>query len=164
MKIVKEQDNSQKAGFHILTRNPKSINSFTQNGNNNGIITSTINSSRPSQIWENGDQLSENQENKSLYPDCALVIRGLFTLSYRNNNNNIVWHVKRLALFNMISYNLGISLSSESDFSRWIVWVICSRTSKWMTFCPSWKRQGFTKKYDELKPFNCVRTNEILLI
>ena len=34
---------------------------------------------------------------------------------------------------------------------------------KKMTFCPSCERQGFTKKYDELKLVNHVQTNEILL-
>ena len=43
--------------------------------------------------------------------------------------------------------------SSESDFSRWIVLAICLRMLKWKTFCPSWERQDYTKKYVELKPF-----------
>ena len=34
------------AGSHILTWNQQLINSFTQNGNNNGAITSTINTSK----------------------------------------------------------------------------------------------------------------------
>ena len=33
-----------------------------------------------------------------------------------------------------------------------------------MTFCPSWERQCYTKKYDNLKLVNLVQTNEILLI
>ena len=33
-----------------------------------------------------------------------------------------------------------------------------------MTFCPSWERQSYTKKYDNLKLVNLVQTNEILLI
>ena len=33
-----------------------------------------------------------------------------------------------------------------------------------MMFYPSWERQSCTKKYDEMKPFNHVKTNEILLI
>ena len=62
----------------LLISNPISINSFTQCGNNTGIITSTINISIPSPLWENGDQLSENQEeNKSLYPNYTLVTQGL---------------------------------------------------------------------------------------
>ena len=75
--------------FHILTRKPKSINSFTRNGNNAGIIIYTINSFRSSPLWENGDEPSENQEeNKSSYSDCILVIHGSLTLSYRNKNNS----------------------------------------------------------------------------
>ena len=60
------------------------------NGNNAGIITtSTINSSRSSPLWENRDELSENQEeNKSLYSNCALVMQDLLTLLYLNRNNN----------------------------------------------------------------------------
>ncbi len=91
--------------FHILTWNPKSIIYFTENGNNAGIITSTPNSSKSSPLWENGDQLSENQEeNKSLYPDCILVIQGLLTLLYLNRNNNqcltcqMLWTVKHVLI------------------------------------------------------------------
>ena len=57
------------------------------------------------QLWENGKQLSKNQEeNKSLYLACPLVIQGLLTLSYWNrNNNHSVWRVKHLALLNTFS-------------------------------------------------------------
>ena len=41
-------------------------------------------------------------------------------------------------------------------------WSECSNS--YMTFCPSCKRQGCTKKYDELILVNHVQTNEILLI
>ena len=62
--------------------NQQLINSFTQNGNNNGAITSTINSFKFSPAWESGDQHRENkEENKLLYSDCELVIQGLLTLS-----------------------------------------------------------------------------------
>ena len=33
-----------------------------------------------------------------------------------------------------------------------------------MTFCPSYEKQGCTKKYDELKLINHEQTNETLLI
>ena len=48
------------------------------------------------------DQLLEHrEENKSLYPDCALVIRGLLTLSYWNRyHNHSVWRVRQLARLN----------------------------------------------------------------
>ena len=51
---------------------------------------------------ENGDQpLEHREENKSLYPDCALVIQGLLMLSYWNrNHNHSVWHVRQLARLN----------------------------------------------------------------
>ena len=64
------------SGFYILTWYPQSINSFTQNGSNDVKKNpSTINSFKSSPRWENGDHLWENQdENKSLYHDCALVI------------------------------------------------------------------------------------------
>ena len=76
-------------GSYILTWNQQLINFFTQNGNNNGAITSTINSSKFSPPWESGDQHWENQEeNKLLYPDCELVIQSFFTLSFRNRNHN----------------------------------------------------------------------------
>ena len=65
------------------------INQFTQNGNGAGIITSITDSSRSSPHWEDGDQLSENEEeNTSLCPNCVLVIQGSLTLSYWNKNNN----------------------------------------------------------------------------
>ena len=45
--------------------------------NNDGTLTSIINSSKSSPPWENGDKLLENQkENKLLYSDCTLVIQG----------------------------------------------------------------------------------------
>ena len=51
--------------------------------------TSIINSSKFNPPRENGDQLLEHrEENKSLYPDYALVIQGLLTLSYWNRNHN----------------------------------------------------------------------------
>ena len=50
------------SGFHLQTWNSKSINPFTQNSNNTEIITPTINYSRSNPLWENGDQLSGNQE------------------------------------------------------------------------------------------------------
>ena len=60
-----------------------------QNGNNTEIITFTINSSRCSLLWGNRVWLSENQEdNKSLYPDCTLVTQDLLTLLYSNRTNN----------------------------------------------------------------------------
>ena len=67
-------------------------------------ITSIINSFKFSPPWENRDQLLENQEeNKSLYPDCALVIQGLLTLSYWNrNHNHNIWPVKQLARLNIL--------------------------------------------------------------
>ena len=135
------------SGFHILTWNPKSINPFTQNGNNAGIISSTINSSRSSQVRQNGDQLSENQEeNKTLYIDCTLVIQGSLILSYWNkNNNHSVWPVKCHAPLNTFSWNVALSLSSEREFSRWIARQICLRMSKLKTSCPSWDRQECTK-------------------
>ena len=56
--------------------NQQLLDSFTQNGNNDGEIRSTINSSKFNQPWECRDQHRENQEeNKSLYPDCELVIQ-----------------------------------------------------------------------------------------
>ena len=53
------------SGFLLLTWNPKSINSFTQNGNNAGIITPTINSSRSRPFEENGYQLSKIKRRTS---------------------------------------------------------------------------------------------------
>ena len=57
------------------------------------------NSSKFSQPWDSGDQHRENQdENKSLYPDCVLVIQVLLTLSFWNGNHkNSVWPVRQLA-------------------------------------------------------------------
>ena len=76
--IPKYPPTTTNSRFHILTWNSKSINFFTQNSNNAGIITSTTNSSRSSPLWENGDQLLENwEENKSLYLDCALITQDL---------------------------------------------------------------------------------------
>ena len=64
----------------------------------------SINSSKFSQPWESGDQHRENQEeNKSLYPDCELVIQGLLTLSFWNrNHNHIVWPARQLARLNTL--------------------------------------------------------------
>ena len=45
--------------------------SITQNCNNDGAITSTINSSKFSQPWESRDQHRENQEENSLYIPIA---------------------------------------------------------------------------------------------
>ena len=164
---VGPESNSWLIQDSIQAWNPKSMNSSTQNCNNAGIIPSTTNSSRWSPLWENTDQVSENQEeNKSLYPNCVLVIQGLLTLLYWNrNNNHSVWFVKHLAPLNTLSWNVKPSHPSESDFSSLIGWVTCSRTSTWITFCPFWKRQGCTKKKDdELKLFNLVQANAILLV
>ena len=44
------------------------INKFlTQNGNNGGIITRIISFCKSSLLWENGDQLSENQKRTNPY-------------------------------------------------------------------------------------------------
>ena len=133
------------SGFHILIWNPQSIK---QNGNNAGIIIPTIDSSKSSLLKENGDQLWENQEeNKSLYPDCALVIQGLLTISYWNrNNNHHVWpctvkHVliefKAFALirkqffkmnllrdlFDKAKMNDVLSFRSETELYQKIWWI-----------------------------------------
>ena len=76
--------------------------------------------------------------------------------------NHRVWYVKRLAPLNTFSQN--VVLSSESDFSRWIVWPICLRKSKWKTVSPFWERNRIVPKYDKLKSFNALQTNDILLI
>ena len=66
-----------------LLKNQQLINSFTQNGNNNGAIISKINSSKFRQPWEKRDQHRKIQEeNKSLYPDYELVKQGLLTFSF----------------------------------------------------------------------------------
>ena len=150
--------------FHIQTWNPKSIKFFIPSSNNDGIISPTTNSTKRSPLLENGGQLNQ-EESKSLYPDYVFVIQDLLTLLYWNrNNNNSVWHFKRLESLNTISLNIKNSLSSESYFSKWIIWATYSRMSTWMTFCLSVERQGCTKEYDELKPFNRVQLNEILLV
>ena len=72
----------------------------------------------------------------------------------RLTHSFIFKHVKRLISLNTFSWNVQISLSSESDFLRWIIWMTCLGTSVWMTFSPSWGRKGCSKEYDQLKPFN----------
>ena len=104
--------------FHIPIWKWQSVNSFTNNDNNDGTLSSIINSSKFSLPWENGDQLLENQEeNKSLYPDCALFIQGLLSLPYCNrNHNHNVWPLGQHAQLNTFLLNAKLSLSSESDF------------------------------------------------
>ena len=76
--------------FRIPFTDAKSTNSFMQNGNNARVVTSTINPSRSIPLWEKRDQLSENQEeNKSLYPDCVLVIQYSHSHLYSKKNNNL---------------------------------------------------------------------------
>ena len=113
---------SKLSPFHLLIWNRQTVKSFPKNGND-GRWTSIINSSKFRPPWEKGDQLLDHrEENKSSYPDCALVIQGLLTLSYWNrNHNHSVWPVRQLARLNTFLLNVKLLWSSESDFSKWIV-------------------------------------------
>ena len=71
-----------------LIWNPKSTNSFKQNGDNIGIITYTS-FSWQNPCWKNGNQHSENPErNKSLYSDYVLATQNLRIPLYSNKNNS----------------------------------------------------------------------------
>ena len=57
--------------------------------------------------------------------------QGLLTLSYWNRNyNHCVWSVRQLAPLDTFLWDVEFSLSSDSNFSKWIVHSICLRTSK----------------------------------
>ena len=78
---------------------------FRKMASNAGITTSRSNSSKSSPLWENGDQLLENQErNKSLYFDCVLATQNSLTLSYSSKNSH-----------RMFSWNVEPLLMLESD-------------------------------------------------
>ena len=146
----------------MLTLNPKSTNSFTQNGNNAGIITLTINSFKSSPLWENGDQLSENQEKNVIISWLCIGHTKLthsFILKQEQQlqcltcqTSCTVKHVliecKAFALIRKRFFKVN-SLSDLFENVK-------------MNDVPSFLREtGLYQKYGELKPFNRVQTNFI---
>ena len=127
---------------------------------NDGAITSTINSSKFSQLLESGDQYRENQEeNKSLYPDCESVIQGLLTLSFWNrNHNHSVWPVRQLLIeckaFTVIRKRF-FKVNSLTDLFENV------KIDDVLSFL---RETELYQKYDLLKLVNLVQRNEILLI
>ena len=63
------------------------------------------------------------------------------------NSNHSAQHAKRPAQWNTFSLSVKFLMSPESTISTQIPWRTYLRTSAWIMFCRSWKKQDCTRKY-----------------